>query len=119
LTWRNIHDSPQITAITIARPTIVRTMLPPEPLGWGTPDPPGRLRGVFSPVAAAEEPAFAPVAVPLFAIAAAGQAAASRQGPRTAVAVATARESGFNLVIEGRLRGRVARVIGRERRLFT
>src|SRR5580704_16016317 len=96
------HASPQITPITIARPTIVRTMLaPPELVECDAPVDPLRLSGVFSPPALSEG-----------LNADAGLANASRQAPSAAIAGATARESGIDLVIEGRLRGRVALVIG-------
>ncbi len=96
-----IQVSPQITAITIARPTIVRTRLAPPELVCVAPEAALRFSGAFSPLVL--EGAVN---------ASAGQAEASRQAPSTAVAVATARKSRIGLVIEGRLRGRVARVIG-------
>src|ERR1035438_753190 len=88
-----------MTASTIARISIVRTMLAPPPLepdecevlGEGL-----RFSGVLSP----------PFLV-LGENAETGQAKASRHAPDTAVACATARESGISLIIEGRLRGRV------------
>src|SRR6185437_16656604 len=83
LTWRRIQDSPQITAITIARPTIVRTRLAPEPLEWVLPADEPRLKGVFSPL---------PSACPLpDAAATPGHARATRQAPVAAAAVAAAR----------------------------
>src|SRR6202034_4279030 len=90
LTWRRIQASPQITAITIASPTIVRTMLAPPVLVVWVPALEGlRFSGVFSP--------------PLLAggvNAEAGHANASRQKPSTATTCAAARKSGGDLVIK-------------------
>src|ERR1700743_2192707 len=89
LTWRRIQARPQITAITIASPTIVRTTLPPEPAECDPVETGLRFRGVFSPapVDVFELPA---------ASAGAGQAPTNRQAPAAAAAVAAARESGFS-----------------------
>src|SRR5579871_3239516 len=105
LTWRRIHDSPQMTAITIASPTIVRTMLAPDPLvECALPAEEPRFSGVSSPRPAAR-------AVPA-AAAACGDASASRHAPVAAAAIAATRWNRFGFVIEGRLRGRVDLVIG-------
>ena len=103
LTWRRTHESPQITAITIARPTIVRTMLGPPVAGCEDPGA-GALRSSALP--------SLPGASFDSVNAAAGQANTSRHEPSTAATVAAARESGVSFVIEGRLRGRVVPVIG-------
>ncbi len=86
-----------MTAITIASPTIVRTMLAPPLLEWDPAVLGPRFSGVFSPPVLAAAAASPEV----------GHASAKRHAPRTAAAVAAARGSGINLVIEGRLRGRV------------
>jgi hypothetical protein len=80
-----------MTAITIASPTIVRTMLaPPLLLVWALEVGALRLSGVFSPLPACDEEA-----------ASAAGAHVSRQSEDAAAAAATARESGIDLVIEG------------------
>src|SRR5271167_1993641 len=91
LTWRRIHESPQITAITISRPTIVRTMLGPPALACELVAGEERFSGLAS----------LPVLVAGVKAGAAG-AQASTATPSTGIAAQrAARKSCGNLIIEG------------------
>ena len=108
LTWRRIHESPQMTPITIARPTIVRTRLAPPVLTVGVPVLDDfRLIAVCSP---------APVLCAPAAKAAHGRA--SRHKPSAAAAVAAARESGVSFIIEVDSEEESSPVIGWRVRVF-